>query len=392
MDNETIEVHGNRQLVDRDLFRDVIGHFTSGVTVLTTRHQGINFGLTASAVTSLSLEPPMLLVCINQKSGTCHAISNSKVFAVNILHENQGDLAMRFARPNTDKFKDLDIAYGQLGEPLLHDVLAYLECRVVEEVTGGTHSVLLAEVQNAHASSGTPLAYFRGKFGHFQEANDEMLLRRIRQKILTRQFSAGQVLGVTDLAYQLDAPRQGVYYALTRLHGEGLVVREEESSYRINSLDAKSLNEALDTRCALEIAAAERTVNKISPGELTELRQRMLETLIDESSDLSWVDRNIEANFAFHDFTVALANNHTLSHAYRQLTAEAVMSSALRAALQERDRLAREELNILTQDHVSLTEAFAAGDVEEVKLIIRRHTEGAKRLGKYLIDSAGGSI
>ena len=84
-----VELPVDTQLVDREVFRDVIGHFASGVTVITTRDEEVNYGLTASAVSSLSLDPPMVLVCINKKAGTPQVISKVKVFAVNILRENQ---------------------------------------------------------------------------------------------------------------------------------------------------------------------------------------------------------------------------------------------------------------------------------------------------------------
>jgi 4-nitrophenol 2-monooxygenase / 4-nitrocatechol 4-monooxygenase, reductase component len=155
------------RLVDRDVFRDVIGHFVTGVTVITTRHEGTDYGLTASAVSSLSLDPPMLLVCINRKSGTPHAISGAKVFAVNILREDQQAIAGQFATPHPEKFRGITVSYGELGIPLLADVLATIECRVVGEVTGGTHAVFLAEVQAAHANEGMPLTFFRGRMGRF---------------------------------------------------------------------------------------------------------------------------------------------------------------------------------------------------------------------------------
>lgn len=381
-----------RRLVDRELFQEVMGHFTSGVTVITARHKEINYGLTASAVTSLSQDPPMLLVCINKKAGTCQAIAEEKVFGVNILHEDQGDVAIRFAKPNTDKFAGMDITYGELGEPLLKNVLANLECRVVEEVTGGTHSVFLAEVQNARAEEGTPLAYFRGKFGRFQSANDEMVYKRIRRQVLERDFTVGQALTITDLARQLDAPRQAIYYAMTRLAAEGLVDRESGESYIVNPLDSQSLNEALDIRCVLEIAAAERSVGKLSQDELAELRRRMKDTLPRTDGSTILTDRYIEANIAFHDFLVAVAKNATLLESYRRLTAEAVMSSSLRVALEAKDATARDVLQTLTEDHIVLADAFEAGDLEAAKRAIRQHTEEAKRLGRYLIDSAGGRI
>ena len=101
------------------MFRQVIGHFASGVTIITTREQATNYGLTASAVTSLTLEPPMLLVCFNKNTGTQAAISRTRVFAVNILDEGQADLAYKFAKPQSDKFQGVGFSYGSLGVPLL---------------------------------------------------------------------------------------------------------------------------------------------------------------------------------------------------------------------------------------------------------------------------------
>lgn len=122
---------------DKETFRHVIGHFASGVTVLTTRHGDEDFGATASAVSSLSLEPPMLLVCLHMRSNTQEAIHASGRLGVNILDENQGMVAERFASPRgTDKFAGLNVARGEGGVPLLADSLAYCECRVVENVLG----------------------------------------------------------------------------------------------------------------------------------------------------------------------------------------------------------------------------------------------------------------
>jgi flavin reductase (DIM6/NTAB) family NADH-FMN oxidoreductase RutF len=153
-------------LVDRERFRSVMGHFASGVTIISTRHEGIDYGLTASAVSSLSLDPPMLLICVNNSANTRAAIEASGVFAVNILGENQSEVAQQFATSRPDKFTGLSISYGDLGVPLLDDALAMLECRVTEVVSGGTHSIFLAKVQTAQATDEMPLTYFRGRLGH----------------------------------------------------------------------------------------------------------------------------------------------------------------------------------------------------------------------------------
>ena len=152
----------------RDEFRDAIGHFASGVTIITARYGDEDFGVTANAVSSLSLDPPTMLVCLNRASRTQSAVSRSKAFSVNILNESQGDLAVRFATSETDKFRGVGVSYGVLGNPLLDGALAYLECRVMEELAGGTHAVFLAGVERAERFDGEPLAYFRGRFGRLE--------------------------------------------------------------------------------------------------------------------------------------------------------------------------------------------------------------------------------
>ncbi len=152
-----------------DEFREVMGHFASGVTVITALHDGRPYGTTASAVSSLSLEPPMLLICMNQQSETGRAVAASRHFGVNILGTHQVDLAERFAQKGGDKFAGVPVRAGTWGEPLFEEALATLECRVAEETTGGTHYVFLAEVESAAATrGGEPLAYFRGEFGSLE--------------------------------------------------------------------------------------------------------------------------------------------------------------------------------------------------------------------------------
>jgi flavin reductase (DIM6/NTAB) family NADH-FMN oxidoreductase RutF len=157
-----------------DEFREVISHFASGVTVITALHDGRAYGTTASAVTSLSLEPPMLLVCMNKQSETGRAVAQSKRFGVNILGVGQVDLAERFATKGGDKFDGVPVTPGKWGEPLFDEALATLECRVAEETTGGTHYVFLAEVENGSARGGAPLAYFKGEFGRLELTRDQL--------------------------------------------------------------------------------------------------------------------------------------------------------------------------------------------------------------------------
>jgi flavin reductase (DIM6/NTAB) family NADH-FMN oxidoreductase RutF len=156
-----------------DEFREVIGHFASGVTVVTTAHDERLHGTTASAVTSLALDPPMLLVCMNSESSTGRAMAAAGRFAVNILGESHGELATRFARKGGDKFAGVEISDGGRGQPLLAGAIAHLECRVSEQVAAATHIIFIAEVESATAQDdAAPLAYYRGRFGRLELPDD----------------------------------------------------------------------------------------------------------------------------------------------------------------------------------------------------------------------------
>jgi flavin reductase (DIM6/NTAB) family NADH-FMN oxidoreductase RutF len=155
-------------VVEQAVFRDVIGSFASGVTVITTKLDGTDLGTTASAVSSLSMDPPMLLICMNRTSETGQAVSRTGRFVVNILGEEQSDVAMQFATKNAaGKFDGIEIARDTHDMPVIAGSLALLHCRVAETAIGGTHTVFLAHVRHAESREGSPLAYYRGKFGRF---------------------------------------------------------------------------------------------------------------------------------------------------------------------------------------------------------------------------------
>jgi flavin reductase (DIM6/NTAB) family NADH-FMN oxidoreductase RutF len=149
-------------------YRDVIGHFASGVTVITTEVDGERFGTTANAVTSVSDDPPTLLVCLNRDSTTGQAIDRSGFFVVNILSEEQEALAGHFATKDPNKFDEVRLHPGGAERPLLHGCLAFVECQVDERVESATHVIYLGQVEAARAAQGRPLTFFRGRFGRLE--------------------------------------------------------------------------------------------------------------------------------------------------------------------------------------------------------------------------------
>ncbi|QHC37184.1 flavin reductase family protein [Komagataeibacter xylinus] len=152
---------------DRERFRFAMGHFASGVAVVTSSDADINHGATISAVSSVSLDPPQLLVCLNTRSATCKAITETGYFVLHILSAEQEALAFHFAAPAGDKFSDEVGRRDEAGHFFLHEALVHMRCRVSETLTGGTHRVFIAHVETLEVEDGDPLVYFRGKFGKF---------------------------------------------------------------------------------------------------------------------------------------------------------------------------------------------------------------------------------
>ena len=152
--------------MDPDTFRAVLGRFASGVTVdTTTDAERQDHGMTVSAFCSLSLAPPLVLVCIDRAASMHGLLQPDVAFAVNILSAGQEAISRRFSTGDPpNRFDGLGYARGQTGVPLLDDVLAWLECRVAGRHEEGDHTVIVGRVENAGARQERPLLYYRGGY------------------------------------------------------------------------------------------------------------------------------------------------------------------------------------------------------------------------------------
>lgn len=151
--------------IDSQLFRRAMGHFASGVTVVTTlTSENEPRGMTASAFSSVSLDPPLILVCVGRTSSFYEAITAAPFFAVNVLSRNQQDLSTRFASKIENKFEGVETMAGKTGAPLLTGSLAQIECSRYEILPGGDHVIVLGRVEHLDVFGGEPLAYFAGKY------------------------------------------------------------------------------------------------------------------------------------------------------------------------------------------------------------------------------------
>lgn len=151
--------------LDASAFRSVLGRFASGVTILTARDdEGQDHGMTVSAFCSLSLDPPLVLACIDHHASMCAALATAAHFGVSVLAEGQEAIARRFAGPEPDRFDGLGFSRGMDGVALLEDALAHIECRLVDRHPAGDHTIFIGEVEAGSARSGQPLLYYRGGY------------------------------------------------------------------------------------------------------------------------------------------------------------------------------------------------------------------------------------
>jgi len=147
-------------------FRDVMAHFTTGVTVVTSRApDGRLCGLTVNSVASVSLNPLLVLVCVDRGAASHACIAEGGAFAVSVLGRPHEGLARRFSLgDHSNRFEELTYRTEVTGSPVLEDALAWLDCQVTEVHQGGDHSIVVGEVVACDAQEGKPLVFFRGGY------------------------------------------------------------------------------------------------------------------------------------------------------------------------------------------------------------------------------------
>jgi flavin reductase (DIM6/NTAB) family NADH-FMN oxidoreductase RutF len=150
-------------------FRDAMSQFASGVTVVTTRGaDGAPVGFTASAFSSLSLDPPLVLVCLARSAESFPAFQQASTMSISILAVGQDDIALRFATRGADKFGETSTTDGTTnGMPLVDEATAHVECRIRDRLDGGDHVILVGAVTRAATAPIEPLLHYNRAFGHF---------------------------------------------------------------------------------------------------------------------------------------------------------------------------------------------------------------------------------
>ncbi len=370
--------------VEATVFRDVVGRFTSGVTVITTALDGRRYGTTASAMSSLSMDPPMILVCLNESSETGEAVRKSGTFAVNILARGQEHLAGQFAVKGADKFAEVPIRDGILGDPVIERTLATLQCRTAETVTGGTHTVFLAVVVDAEARDLEPLTYFRGRFGQLEQAKEAEAYAGLRDWVLARHVAPGEELDLVSLSEMLHLEAEHVTTALIKLSMEGLVGRTEDGGFATTAITSEVMHGMFDARCAIEIGILDAHASSISTEQLESLEEIASELNLlvnDESPDIGAF---LALSHRYHAEVVGLGNCDQLIDAFARLGISGVWRSAI-ADLAWWDLFD-------VRYHRELTAALRARSTSEAKQLVYKHNADVKRLVDDIIDAQGGQL
>ena len=155
--------------VSADEFRSILGRFPSGVTVVTARAEdGTDQGMTVSAFCSVSLTPPLILICIEKTASAYRALTTAATFVVNILSEKQEQIARRFSIVDIDRFEGVGYMRSPNGPAILDEVLGVLECSRDAMHDAGDHTIIVGRVESAQTHNGTPLLYYRGGYSQLE--------------------------------------------------------------------------------------------------------------------------------------------------------------------------------------------------------------------------------
>ena len=156
----------NTQTDVKETFKAIMGSYPTGVTVVTTTTEsGKPVGLTVNSFASVSMDPTLVLFCVDQKAGTLQAFKESQKFAVHVLNEDQKAECFKFAGKDDDKFSDFDWGMTEMGLPVFANAAGVMECKTVREVEAGDHTIFIGEVVSISKSDKEPMLYFRRKVG-----------------------------------------------------------------------------------------------------------------------------------------------------------------------------------------------------------------------------------
>lgn len=270
---------------DRRALRDAFGCFMTGVTVVTTTTAEGPLGFTANSFSSVSLDPPLLLVSIANASANLPAFAAGTGFAVNILAEGQKDVSATFARPVADRFAEVFWRRGPVGAPLLAGVAAWFDCALEQAVPAGDHTILIGRIGAFEATPAPGLGYYRGAYvtpaqtGAQMPAGPDVVISALLQ-------AAGQILMVDDGRGGMTLPtarvgREGVQAALAGLIAETGLTASPGEIYAVYEDPARGVQH-IAFRCPASAGQPRRgAMVDLIPGTLTDVADPAMLTMLD---------------------------------------------------------------------------------------------------------------
>jgi len=357
--------------VSAEDFKRAVSFMTSSVAVITTANAGRDYGMTASSVTSLSADPPLMVACLRSDIPTARAVDQSGYYVVNILGEDQADLAYQFSRPSPDKFTGVATFRTEAGVAVLEDALVSIVCRVVARASGGTHTMFSGEVLAVANKGGKPLAYFRGGFGHFTAAQDEQLYCTLKQRVLRGDLELGAAIDLEAVSAETNNDVNAVEKALGRLIGDDLVVRADSDEYRVRPFTAEMACEAFELR---EVLAREaiRVITAEPPSSLTGELEKALGHMAQEIRENTFLDfsRYVTANCQFYRTLIGGMNNAAAVRAFDSLNIAGIMERSFGLT------------NNTSETYISVTrsmlEAIKLRQPQDAEACLREYTNMAK--------------
>lgn len=233
-------------LLDTDGFRRSLGEFATGVTVITTAVDGVQYGVTSNSFASVSLKPPLVLWSIRRESQSFAAFQSCTHFAVNVLAYDQVALSQRFAKSGPNKFDGIAWASGAGRAPLLSDVAAIFECRLIQTVDGGDHVILIGQVEGYSRCDRQPLLFSKGRYAvavdhpdvrSLANTKSELSLPEIDNRLLTSLL----VRAYGAIASQLEKSRQAAGLGLTLMQARLLKAAQSNPNSTLEELQPELL-------------------------------------------------------------------------------------------------------------------------------------------------------
>jgi 4-nitrophenol 2-monooxygenase / 4-nitrocatechol 4-monooxygenase, reductase component len=345
---------------------DIMASLCSGVTVIATHADGLDVGATASSVTVLSDEPAMMLVCLTRASAVATAVAERGAFSINVLREDHGPLAMRFAGRRQDRFSGVLLDRTADGLPMLAESLSSLVCDVVASHSAGRHEVFFAQVRKGHGREGTPLAYYGGKFARLELAEDQTAYDAARNAVLEGVLPRETEFPIELAADAVGLPHGAVFQAMRRLAHEGLVERRGADRYVVTRSTDEVIADLCRARCDIEIGVVHGLSLPLASDKLDRLRTLHADLQAQERDGrVGDVQNWLRADSRFHEALVGLSGSELLVRSFRSLNVPAW----------DVERLGDPATApVLLGDHERLLEALSRGDAHESAHTIRAHS------------------